>query len=214
MRWLAGLRDLKSQAKALARIKRLIGGNPGDVKPVGAGVSPCFNHHLLDRAPIMMRLSRKLKANLTSLLAGLVSTMASLSGLASLEPKQAAAVDQFYYSINCISEIALEEPCNVSFMNKSMSIRFGDGRSSKIKYDEIIAWNYTDSSKLKIDTELASRIGIIGLLFKKAVHRHVFSISYSDGFGDKKSVILNFSDTQYVLPVKAALSENTATEIK
>ena len=161
-----------------------------------------------------MQISFKPKTMLTRVLAGLITTTSTWIGLASLETVPAKAVDQFYYSINCISEITLEEPCNVSFMNKSMSIRFGDGRSTKIKYDEIIAWNYTDSSKLKIDTELAARIGIIGLLFKKAVHRHVFSISYRDGFGDKKSVILNFSDTQYVLPVKAALSENTTTEIQ
>jgi putative component of toxin-antitoxin plasmid stabilization module len=34
-RWLAGLRDLRGRAKVLARIERLIGGNPGDVKPIG-----------------------------------------------------------------------------------------------------------------------------------------------------------------------------------
>jgi len=39
VRWLEGLRDLRGRAKVLARIERLIGGNPGDVKPVGAGVS-------------------------------------------------------------------------------------------------------------------------------------------------------------------------------
>ena len=39
VRWLAGLRDLRGRAKVLARIERLISGNPGDVKPVGAGVS-------------------------------------------------------------------------------------------------------------------------------------------------------------------------------
>jgi putative addiction module killer protein len=38
-RWLAGLRDLRARAKVQARIERLIGGNPGDVKPVRAGVS-------------------------------------------------------------------------------------------------------------------------------------------------------------------------------
>jgi putative addiction module killer protein len=37
--WLAGLRDLRARAKVLARIERLIGGNPGVVKPVGADVS-------------------------------------------------------------------------------------------------------------------------------------------------------------------------------
>ena len=39
VRWLEGLRDLRGRAKVLARIERLIGGNQGDVKPVGAGVS-------------------------------------------------------------------------------------------------------------------------------------------------------------------------------
>jgi putative addiction module killer protein len=39
VRWLADLRDLRARAKVLARIECLIGGSPGDVKPVGAGVS-------------------------------------------------------------------------------------------------------------------------------------------------------------------------------
>ena len=39
VQWLAGLRDLKARAKVQVRIERLIGGNPDDVKPVGAGVS-------------------------------------------------------------------------------------------------------------------------------------------------------------------------------
>lgn len=148
---------------------------------------------------------------------GVVKTLAIIGmfshgiGVGQLLNNQARAVDQFYYNINCISEITLEEPCNVSFMNKSMSLRFVDGRSTKIKYSEILKWNYTDSTKLKIDLELAARIGIIGLLFKKAVHRHVFSISYVNGFGDKKSVIMNFSDSQYVLPVMSALDENSGS---
>ena len=37
--WLEGLRDLRGRAKVLARIERLIRGNPGDAKTVGAGVS-------------------------------------------------------------------------------------------------------------------------------------------------------------------------------
>ena len=39
VRWLEGLRDLRGRAKVLARIERLIGGNSGDVRPVGSGVS-------------------------------------------------------------------------------------------------------------------------------------------------------------------------------
>jgi putative component of toxin-antitoxin plasmid stabilization module len=34
VRWLAGLCDLRARAKFLARIERLIGGNPGDVRAV------------------------------------------------------------------------------------------------------------------------------------------------------------------------------------
>ena len=37
--WLRGLRDLRAKANVQARVERLISGNPGDVRPVGAGVS-------------------------------------------------------------------------------------------------------------------------------------------------------------------------------
>ena len=37
--WLRDLRDLKARARVQARIERLIGGNPGDARPVGSGVS-------------------------------------------------------------------------------------------------------------------------------------------------------------------------------
>jgi len=39
VRWLDGLRDVCARAKVQARIERLAGGNPGDVQPVGEGVS-------------------------------------------------------------------------------------------------------------------------------------------------------------------------------
>jgi len=38
-RWLDGLRDIRARARVLARVERLAAGNPGDVKPVGEGVS-------------------------------------------------------------------------------------------------------------------------------------------------------------------------------
>ena len=37
--WLDGLRDIQARARIQARIERLVTGNPGDVEPVGAGVS-------------------------------------------------------------------------------------------------------------------------------------------------------------------------------
>ena len=39
VRWLDGLRDIRARAKVLARVERLAAGNPGDVSPVGEGVS-------------------------------------------------------------------------------------------------------------------------------------------------------------------------------
>ncbi|HUJ16921.1 MAG TPA: type II toxin-antitoxin system RelE/ParE family toxin [Nitrospirota bacterium] len=38
-KWLDGLRDIKARARVLARVERLAAGNPGDVKPIGEGVS-------------------------------------------------------------------------------------------------------------------------------------------------------------------------------
>ena len=37
-RSLAGLRDLRARSRVLARIERLRGGNPGDIKPVRGGL--------------------------------------------------------------------------------------------------------------------------------------------------------------------------------
>ena len=37
--WLDGLRDIRARARILARVERIAAGNPGDVKPVGEGVS-------------------------------------------------------------------------------------------------------------------------------------------------------------------------------
>jgi len=37
--WLLALRDHKAMAKIVARVERLALGNPGDVKPVGQGIS-------------------------------------------------------------------------------------------------------------------------------------------------------------------------------
>ena len=38
-KWLDGLRDIHARARVQARVERLATGNPGDVKPVGDGVS-------------------------------------------------------------------------------------------------------------------------------------------------------------------------------
>ena len=38
-RWLDGLQDARARARVLVRVERLAAGNPGDVKPVGEGVS-------------------------------------------------------------------------------------------------------------------------------------------------------------------------------
>jgi len=38
-KWIDGLHEIRARARILARIERLAAGNPGDVKPVGEGVS-------------------------------------------------------------------------------------------------------------------------------------------------------------------------------
>ena len=38
-KWLDILNDIRARARILVRIERLAAGNPGDVKPVGGGVS-------------------------------------------------------------------------------------------------------------------------------------------------------------------------------
>lgn len=37
--WLSGLRDRHAKMRIAARLDRLVVGNPGDVKPVGGGIS-------------------------------------------------------------------------------------------------------------------------------------------------------------------------------
>jgi len=39
VKWLDKLHDIRARARILVRIKRLTAGNPGDIKPVGEGVS-------------------------------------------------------------------------------------------------------------------------------------------------------------------------------
>lgn len=42
--WLSGLKDRRGAAKILTRIERLARGNPGDVAPIGEGVSELRIH--------------------------------------------------------------------------------------------------------------------------------------------------------------------------
>ncbi len=43
-KWIDGLRDIRARARILARVQRLTQGNPGDVEPVGEGVSEMRIH--------------------------------------------------------------------------------------------------------------------------------------------------------------------------
>ena len=43
--WLDELRDLQARARVQARIERLAAGNPGDIEPVGEGVSELRINH-------------------------------------------------------------------------------------------------------------------------------------------------------------------------
>lgn len=43
--WIDDLRDIRARARIQARIQRLADGNPGDVEPVGEGVSELRIHY-------------------------------------------------------------------------------------------------------------------------------------------------------------------------
>ena len=59
--WVSNLKDRKAKARIAARIDRLSLGNPGDVKPVGSGVSemridygPGYRVYYMQRGPIIV----------------------------------------------------------------------------------------------------------------------------------------------------------------
>ena len=137
--------------------------------------------------------------------AGLISLMVLQAS--TMTPPAAHAAEEFT-DLQCLTDIKSKDLCNVSFYGKFMKVNFiRSARSVKINYSDIIHWNYSDSSLRKIDYGLASRIGIIGLLFTKVEHIHVFTIVYRDEFGDRQTALLDFDNKEYVLPMKAALSE-------
>ena len=59
--WLRGLRDRQARARILVRIDRLGAGNPGDIKPVGGGVSeiridygPGYRLYLMQKGTVLV----------------------------------------------------------------------------------------------------------------------------------------------------------------
>lgn len=62
-KWLPGLKDQKARLKIAIRIDRLSLGNPGDVKPVGSGVSemrvdygPGYRVYFIQRGDVLILL--------------------------------------------------------------------------------------------------------------------------------------------------------------
>lgn len=60
-KWLASLKDLQARARIAARLDRLSLGNPGDVRPVGSGVSelridygPGYRVYFTQRGPVIV----------------------------------------------------------------------------------------------------------------------------------------------------------------
>ena len=65
-KWIDGLRDIRARARIHVRIERLSLGNPGDVKPVGEGVSEMR----IDYAPGYRVYFKKIGQTVVVLLAG------------------------------------------------------------------------------------------------------------------------------------------------
>ena len=60
-KWFASLRDRKARARIDVRIRRLSLGNPGDVRPIGSGVSelridygPGYRVYFVQRGPMLI----------------------------------------------------------------------------------------------------------------------------------------------------------------
>ena len=60
-RWLSGLRDRRAVARIAACLDRMAAGNPGDVQPVGEGVSelrinygPGYRVYFIQRGPVLI----------------------------------------------------------------------------------------------------------------------------------------------------------------
>ena len=64
--WIDGLQDIRARARILVRIERLVAGNPGDVKPVGEGVSEMR----IDYGPGYRVYFKKIRQKVVILLAG------------------------------------------------------------------------------------------------------------------------------------------------
>ncbi|WP_086135698.1 type II toxin-antitoxin system RelE/ParE family toxin [Methylocaldum sp. SAD2] len=59
--WLRGLKDRRAVARIQARLDRLASGNPGDIKPVGEGISemrinygPGYRVYFMQRGPVVV----------------------------------------------------------------------------------------------------------------------------------------------------------------
>ena len=65
-KWLDGLHDMRARARILVRVERLASGNPGDVRPVGEGVSELR----VDYGPGYRVYFKKQKLGIVILLAG------------------------------------------------------------------------------------------------------------------------------------------------
>lgn len=65
-KWIDGLQDIRARVRILVRIERLAAGNPGDVKPVGEGVSELR----IDYGPGYRVYFRKMGQKVIILLAG------------------------------------------------------------------------------------------------------------------------------------------------
>jgi len=65
-KWIDELQDIRARARILVRIERLAAGNPGDVKPIGEGVSEMR----IDSGPGYRVYFRKIGQKAVILLAG------------------------------------------------------------------------------------------------------------------------------------------------
>lgn len=144
-----------------------------------------------------LHLSRHIRKKASPLFAP-ISILAILFAGLSLIPQGALAADEFN-DVQCQSDFADKDLCNLRFFKKFMSARLiKSGSNIRIPYKSVYRWSYENASLRKRSS----------ILTTKVEHIHIFTIMYRDEItSSPETLIIDFDDIKYVPAMKAILQD-------